>query len=71
MKLTKKQLANVAASSSFCQEFKFELWNNIKFITTQGGIIPEEKELDEIAMKLWNKYFKRKVKVSVFKRKKQ
>ena len=76
--MTKKQLADVAAGSSFIQEFKLLLWKDTIKITlmqfrktVEYNILPSEKTLDEIAVTLWDKYFKRNVKISVYRRKKQ
>ena len=77
MKLTPKQLANVAAGSAFMTDFKLMLWTNaedtklVDLSDNLMNLLPDEKTLDEIAIKLFNRHFKHTVKVSVFKRKKQ
>ena len=74
MKLTKKQLADVAASSSFMQEFKHLLWTTKCEVcwldkVANCRLLPSEKTLDEIAIKLFNRHFKHTIKVSISKRK--
>ena len=50
--ITKEQMDKAAKFANFCQWFKLELWN-----AKEGNFVPEKK-LDEIAMKIFEKFVK-------------
>ena len=50
--ITKEQIEEAGKFANFCQWFKLELWN-----AREGNFIPE-KSLDEIAMKIFDKFIK-------------